>query len=202
LLASVSTLVLLALICLYVSTAVLRLLAPSLGLSALALLVTAGVLLTRASRQPSPDPSPVDVPPGDVPGEDAQAEGAQAEGSRSARPFALGPAVLLAAVLTGALLLGRWGSDAFGAAGAVAVSGLAGLADAHAGALAAAQLAAAGQIPATTAALAVTAALATNTALKVLLAFAAGGLAVGLRYTALMVAPIVAFAAPVILAAR
>jgi uncharacterized membrane protein (DUF4010 family) len=79
------------------------------------------------------------------------------------------------------------------------VSGIAGLADAHAGALAAAQLAADGLIPVSTAALAVTAALATNTVLKLLLAFAAGGLQVGTRYAALMVIPVVAFAVPLVL---
>jgi uncharacterized membrane protein (DUF4010 family) len=81
----------------------------------------------------------------------------------------------------------------------VAVSGFAGVADAHAGALAAAQLAADGQIPVSTATLAVTAALATNTVLKLVLAFAAGGLQVGARYAALMVVPVLAFAVPLVL---
>ena len=121
--------------------------------------------------------------------------GTRAE-EQAARPFALGPAVLLALVLTVALLLGRWGAATFGGAGAVAVSGVAGLADAHAGALAAAQLAADGQIPVSTAALAVAAALATNTVLKLLLAVTAGGWRVGARYAALMLVPVLAFAVP------
>lgn len=187
-LASVSTLVLLTVICAYVSTEVLLLLAPSLGLCLLALLATAALLLLRAPRG-----GPADA---------TDAPGGQAPAGRPApRPFALGPAVLLAAVLTAALLLGRWGQEAFGAAGSVVVSGVAGLADAHAGALAAVQLAAEGQIPAQTAAWAVAAALATNTALKILLAFAAGGLAVGARFAALLVLPVAAFVVPLVVAA-
>ena len=188
LLASVSTLVLLALICLYVSTDVLRLLAPSLVLRGGAARHRA-VLLRRASAPATG-------------GAETEAEGEpRTDGSeRAARPFALGPAVLLAAVLTGALLLGRWGQETFGAAGTVVVSGVAGLADAHAGALAAVQLAAQGQVSAVTAAWAVAAALATNTALKVLLAFAAGGVAVGLRFAALLVLPVVAFVVPLVVA--
>jgi uncharacterized membrane protein (DUF4010 family) len=122
------------------------------------------------------------------------------EPEKAARPFALGPAAILALVLTVALFVGRWGAATFGTAGAIVVSGIAGLADAHAGALAAAQLAADGLIPVSTATLAVAAALASNTVLKLVLAFAAGGLQVGVRYAALMVAPVVAFAVPLVLA--
>jgi uncharacterized membrane protein (DUF4010 family) len=184
-LASVSTLVLLVFICAYVSTDVLRALAPSLAAAATALLVTAGVLLLRAG---------VAAPPAeDPPAEDATT---QVSPEKAARPFALAPAALLALVLTVALFVGRWGAATFGGAGAVAVSGIAGLADAHAGALAAAQLAADGLIPVSTATLAVAAALASNTVLKLALAFAAGGLQVGARYAALMVIPVLAFAVP------
>jgi len=182
-LASVSTLVLLTVICWYVSTEVLRALAPSLALGALALLATAAILLLR----PSPPMATTDEAPDDEP---------------PPRPFALGPAVLLALVLTVALLVGRWGADTFGAGGAIVVSGLAGLADAHAGALAAAQLAASGQISVTTAVWAIGAALASNTVLKCVLATAAGGVSIGVRYTALMVVPIVAFAVPLLLVTR
>jgi uncharacterized membrane protein (DUF4010 family) len=183
-LASVSTLVLLSAICWYVSLDVLRALAPSLGLGAVALLVTAGVLLL-VPRAASTGDSARPVEDGPPP-----------------RPFALGPAVLLALVLTVALLVGRWGAATFGAAGAVTVSGLAGLADAHAGALAAAQLAASGQISVGTAVWAIAAALATNTVLKCVLAFAAGGLRIGARYTALMVIPVVAFTVPLLVTTR
>ena len=183
-LASVSTLVLLCFICAYVSTDVLRALAPSLVCGLVALLVTAGALLLRGGA-------------GTGTGTGAST-GTGAE-EQAARPFALGPAVLLALVLTVALLLGRWGAATFGGAGAVAVSGVAGLADAHAGALAAAQLAADGQIPVSTAVLAVAAALATNTLLKLLLAVTAGGWRVGARYAALMLVPVLAFAVPLAL---
>jgi uncharacterized membrane protein (DUF4010 family) len=176
-LASVSTLVLLTFICGYVSTDVLRSLAPSLTCGLVALLVTAGVLMLRGRGT-------------------AETPGTGLADEKAARPFALGPAVLLALVLTVALFVGRWGAATFGSAGAVVVSGVAGLADAHAGALAAAQLAADGQIPVSTAVLAIAAALGTNTVLKLVLAMAAGGWLVGLRYAALMVVPVVAFAVP------
>ena len=179
-LASVSTLVLLTFICGYVSTDVLRALAPSLACGVVALLVTAGILILRGGSATER--------PGSAPAEE-----------KAARPFALGPAVLLALVLTVALFVGRWGAATFGSAGAVVVSGVAGLADAHAGALAAAQLAADGQIPVSTAVLAIAAALATNTVLKLVLAVAAGGWHVGVRYAGLMVVPVVAFAAPLVL---
>lgn len=180
-LASVSTLVLLTFISAYVSTPVLLALAPSLACGLVALLGTAGVLLRRDHA--------------------AAADVAPEEDREPTRPFALGPALLLALVLTVALFVGRWGAETFGGAGAVAVSGLAGLADAHAGALAAAQLAANGQIPVSTAVLAVSAALASNTALKLLLAFTAGGPRVGSRYAALMVVPVLAYAVPLVVAA-
>jgi len=186
LLASVSTLVLLAFICAYVSTEVLRALALSLAAGVTALLLTAGVLLLRGGSTTTGGTAAGDAATLTPP-------------EKAARPFALGPAALLALVLTIALFVGRWGAATFGGAGAVTVSGIAGLADAHAGALAAAQLAADGQIPVSTATLAVAAALASNTLLKLLLAFAAGGLQVGLRYSALMVVPIAAFAVPLVL---
>lgn len=190
-LASVSTLVLLVFICAYVSTDVLRVLAPSLAAGLTALLVTAGILLLRGGNTPAPAES--------SPASGATSVPVTPSPEKAARPFALGPAALLALVLTIALFVGRWGAATFGGAGAVAVSGIAGLADAHAGALAAAQLAADGQIPVSTAALAVAAALATNTVLKLVLAFAAGGLQVGARYAALMVIPVVAFAVPLVI---
>ncbi len=180
-LASVSTLVLLTFISAYVSTDVLLALVPSLACGLVTLLGTAGILLRR--------------------GQPATTGAAHANDEKPVRPFAFRPALLLALVLTVALFLGRWGAETFGGAGAVTVSGLAGLADAHAGALAAAQLAASGQIPVSTAVLAVSAALATNTALKLLLAFTAGGARVGARYAALMVVPMLAYAVPLVVAA-
>ena len=181
-LASVSTLVLLTAICPYVSRDVLRALAPSLACGVLALLVTVGILLLHPAAGGTALPVSTDDNP--------------------ARPFALGPAIALALVLTAALFVGRWGAATFGSAGAVTVSGLAGVADAHAGSLAAAQLAADGQIPVSTAVFAIGAPLATNTALKMLLAVAAGGWRVGVTYVALMVAPVMAFAVPLLLLAQ
>jgi uncharacterized membrane protein (DUF4010 family) len=215
-LASVSTLILLTFICLYVSTDVLRVLTPSLVCGVVALLATAAALMFLGDK-PSADPAPSARTVGTTDAEvesdtigpavdtatpqDPATEGT-APVEKAARPFALGPAVLLALVLTVALFVGRWGAETFGSAGAIAVSGVAGLADAHAGALAAAQLAASGQISVTTAAWAIAAALATNTALKVLLAVAAGGAAVGIRFAALMVVPVIAFTVPLLIALR
>lgn len=82
------------------------------------------------------------------------------------RPFALRPALILAAVLIFALLLGRWGADTLGPQGAVLAAFGAGLADAHAGSVAAATLAAKGDITALTALGAVSAALGSNLLVK------------------------------------
>lgn len=56
------------------------------------------------------------------------------------RPFGLRPALILAGVLTRALLVGRWVVDIIGSNATMLASGAAGLADAHAVALAAAAL--------------------------------------------------------------
>jgi uncharacterized membrane protein (DUF4010 family) len=118
------------------------------------------------------------------------------------RPFDIKPVLLLAAVLTLALLLGRWGADAFGTTGLTAVSALIGLADSHAAALAAAQLEAAGSVSTTAALFAIAAALAANMIVKVLLAFVAGGLRIGARFTTLISVPVVAFATTLYLTTR
>lgn len=73
------------------------------------------------------------------------AEGEGVEATKASQPFALWPAVILAAVLTFALLVGRWGADELGPNGVVLATFVAGLADAHAGAVAAASLAAKGE---------------------------------------------------------
>jgi uncharacterized membrane protein (DUF4010 family) len=198
LLASVSTLLLLTGICAAVSLDVLRALAPAIGAGLGTLVVIAGVQLFGAPpwhRAADIGSAEADQPPTDGVVTDAKPDPVE-------RPFALGPAVLLALVLTAALFVGRWGAETFGGAGAVAVSGLAGVADAHAGALAAVTLAANGTIAVSTAAWAVAAALATNTVLKVALAFAAGGLRVGARYAVLMAAPVVAFGLGLVLVPR
>ncbi len=111
----------------------------------------------------------------------------------ASRPFALRPALVLAAVLTLALLVGRWGADVLGAGGTVLAAFAAGLADAHAGAVAAASLAAKGDISVDTALVAVAAALGSNLIVKTVLAFTTGGRRFGLRFLAAMIPPAVVY---------
>jgi uncharacterized membrane protein (DUF4010 family) len=111
------------------------------------------------------------------------------------RPFALRPALILAAVLVSALLVGRWGADVLGPKGAVLASFAAGLADAHAGSVAAASLAAQGDITVDVALAAIAAALGSNLLVKIALAFTAGGRRFGMGFTAGMAAPALVFAA-------
>ncbi len=117
------------------------------------------------------------------------------------RPFALRPALVLATILTGALLLGRWSAEVFGAKGAVLAVGAAGLADAHAGALAPATLHEAGNLDLATALVAVGAAVAANTVTKLAAAITAGGSRFGLRFAAGLVPGVAAFLAALVLAA-
>lgn len=111
------------------------------------------------------------------------------------RPFAFRPALIVAAVLIFALLVGRWGADVLGPKGAVLAAFVAGLADAHAGAIAAASLAAKGDITVDTALLAIAAALGSNLLVKCVLAVVAGGRRFGLGFIAAMAVPTVAFGA-------
>ena len=99
------------------------------------------------------------------------------------RPFALRSALVLAAVLTGALLLGRWAAAVFGSSGVYVSAGAAGLADAHAGALASAELFVAGAVNLATALVAIAVAMAANTLTKVVLGFLTGGRSFGVRLT-------------------
>lgn len=124
---------------------------------------------------------------------DGTADGACGIGAPASRPFALRPALILAAVLTFALLLGRWGGDVLGPQGTILAAFAAGLADAHAGAVAAASLAARGDVTADTALLAIAAALGSNLLVKTILAFVAGGRRFGLRFIAGMAPPAVVF---------
>jgi uncharacterized membrane protein (DUF4010 family) len=91
-------------------------------------------------------------------------------------------------------LAARWGVDVFGPSGIVAASGLAGFADAHAGALAAATVLRENVITTSVAVIAVGAALFTNTVVKVVLAFIGGGSSVGRSYVLLMAGPVVLIA--------
>lgn len=109
------------------------------------------------------------------------------------RPFALRPALALATVLTLALLVSRWAADMLGPNGLVLATFAAGLADAHAGAVAAASLAAKGDVTVDAALIGVAAALGSNLLVKVILAFASGGRRFGLAFLAAMAAPAVVF---------
>ena len=120
-------------------------------------------------------------------------DGDEAAAMPRTRPFALRPALILAAVLTAALLVARWGAAVLGAQGAVLAALAAGLADAHAGAVAAASLAAKGAVTVDTALLAIAAALGSNLLVKVVLAFTAGGRRFGLRFMAGMALPALVF---------
>ncbi len=107
---------------------------------------------------------------------------------------------MLAAVLTLALLVGRWGADVLGPRGAVLAAFAAGLADAHAGSVAAASLAAKGDITVDTALVSIAAALGSNLMVKTVLAFTAGGRRFGLGFLAAMAMPSVAFGVALALA--
>lgn len=173
--ASLATFVQLLIVIGYVDPAVLRRLWPPVLAAALVLFVVAGYVYRGARRDNHAAPA--------------------ADGTPEGRPFALKPALLLAAVLVFALLVGRWGADILGPRGAVLGAFGAGLADAHAGSVAAASLAAKGDISVSTALLAIAAALGSNLLVKCALAFSSGGRSFGLAFIAGMAAPTVVFAA-------
>ena len=75
----------------------------------------------------------------------------------------------------------------------VLVAGLTGLADAHAGALAAASMSVAGDLPASTTALAIGAAVFGNMVVKVVVSFVVGGRGFGARFAAAVVPATAAF---------
>jgi uncharacterized membrane protein (DUF4010 family) len=115
-------------------------------------------------------------------------------GRRTPRPFALRSALVLAAVLVGALLVGRWAAEVFGSSGVYVASGAAGLADAHAGALASTQLYNLDAITLTTALVAIVVAMLANTCTKVVIGFATGGRLFGTRLTIGIVPSMLVFA--------
>ena len=177
--ASLATFLQLLLVIGVVDPDVLRRLWPPVAAGAAVLVIIAALVYRGGVR----------VQHDDAPG------GEQSEAPPAGRPFALKPALVLAAVLTLALLIGRWGADVFGAKGTVLAATAAGLADAHAGAVAAASLAANGDITVDTALVAIGAALGSNLLVKIVLAFTAGGRRFGLSFLAGMVLPTVAFGA-------
>jgi uncharacterized membrane protein (DUF4010 family) len=172
--ASVATVMQLAAVLVFVNRPLLERLVPALALSGVALLVVAAMLARRA-------------------------EGAASQAPPSGRPFALRPALVLAGLLTLALLISRAGTAWLGAGGAIAAAGLAGLVDAHAGALAAATLGARGELTLAEATWAVAASLGTNTGMKVVLAFAGGGARFGWPFAAAIAAAVAGFGVGVVL---
>lgn len=185
LLASVSTFIQLLLVIGVVNGDVLRRLWPAAVAGAVSLVAIAALVYRGSGRSHSAGPA-------DDPGAAPEVP--------AGRPFALRPALILAALLTFALLVGRWGSETLGPNGAVLAAGAAGLADAHAGSVAAASLAARGDITTTTALLAVAAAFGSNLIVKIVLAFTAGGRRFGMGFSAGIAAPAAIFAAAITLA--
>ena len=176
LLASMATFVQLLIVIAVVDVDVLRRLWPPVVLGATVLMITVAIVY-RGARHTSAA----------APVEDT------VESATTSRPFALRPALVLAAVLTFALFVGRWGADVLGARGAVLAAFAAGLADAHAGSVAAASLAAQGDITVDTALVAIAAALGSNLIVKTVLAFTAGGRRFGLGFLSCMAAPAALF---------
>lgn len=127
--------------------------------------------------------------------QDAAASGEPAEAMSPSRPFALRPALLLALVLTLALLFARWAAAVLGPQAVMLTALATGLADAHAGSVAAATLAAQGDITVNDALMAVAAALGSNLLVKVVLAFTLGDRRFGFGFLAGMSIPAVAFGA-------
>ncbi|MBX7455433.1 DUF4010 domain-containing protein [Mycolicibacterium sp. 3033] len=179
LLASLATFVQMLIVIGLVDVDVLRRLWPPALAAAAVLVAVAAIVYRGGGRREA----------GAADGEDAEDAAAMPQ----TRPFALGPALVLAAVLTIALLVGRWGAAVLGAQGAVLAAFAAGLADAHAGAVAAASLAAKGTVTVGTALVAIAAALGSNLLVKVVLAFTAGGRRFGVRFMAGMAVPAVVF---------
>jgi len=177
LLASVATFVQLLAVIGVVSTEVLSRLWPPVAAAACTLGVVAALAYRGSAREPHSEPVPDHT----------------AAYPASDRPLRLLPALILAAILTVALFVGRWGAGTFGPQGAVLAAFAAGLADAHAGSVAAASLAASGSIGLTTALLAVAAALGSNLLVKVALAFTAGGRRFGLWFLFAMTIPTAVF---------
>ncbi|WP_322858902.1 DUF4010 domain-containing protein [Mycobacterium europaeum] len=176
LLASLATFVQLLVVIGLVDVEVLRRLWPPVVASALVLIGVAAFVYRGGTRVQQPNAA-----------QDDPAE------TRETRPFTLRPALVLAAVLTFALLVGRWGAEALGPQGLVLATFAAGLADAHAGAVAAASLAAKGDVTVDTALVAIAAALGSNLLVKMVLAFTAGGRRFGLGFLAATAAAALVF---------
>ena len=206
LLASVATFIQLLIVIGVVNPDVLRRLWPACATGAAVLVIIAGLVYRAAQKDTAQeDPAQKDPAQKDTAQKDTAPTNTEVDQSTMApipgsRPFALRPALILAAVLTFALLVGRWGADLLGANGAVLAAFAAGLADAHAGSVAAASLAARGDITSNSALLAIAAALGSNLIVKAVLAFTAGGRRFGLGFLLGMIAPTVVFASAIFVA--
>ena len=174
--ASLATFFQLLLVIGYVDVAVLRRLWPPVVAGALVLAGVVAVVYRGAG--------------GD---ESHREQGPEDNAVPAGRPFSLRPALILTAVLVTALLIGRWGADVLGPQGAVLASFAAGLADAHAGSVAAATLSAQGDITVGTALAAIAAALGSNLLVKIALAFTAGGRRFGMGFAAGIVPSAIVF---------
>lgn len=105
------------------------------------------------------------------------------------RPLQWRPILAVTTVLVLATVFGAWASQELGASGAIAVAAVSGLADAHAGGLATANLHSAGKLALDVAVVAAGVALATNLGTKILLSITAGGWRIGAQFTALVAIP-------------
>ncbi len=193
LLASVATLVQLVVVTAVADRRVAALLAPAAVVGAVLLCCEAGVLMwagRRARRRETSGDRTAEAPA------PAAAGGPEADPSPPSprpvgRPFALVPALVLVAVLTLFLVLASVAEHRLGVRGSVVAIALAGLADAHAGALAAASLAASRQLAVPAAAIAAMTAVGVNTLVKFVAAAVAGGRRFAVRFALLLALPIV-----------
>ena len=149
---------------------------PSCVISAVALTAVAAAGMGRHSSDASIDPN------ASMASTTSSEPKSEELVSHPPRAFSLRAALLFAAVLTIASMIGQWMAQTMGTGLVVAVAGVTGLADAHAGALAAATVRAQGEIDLATAGMAVSTAIAANLLVKTVLAFVLGGRAFGNRF--------------------
>jgi uncharacterized membrane protein (DUF4010 family) len=110
-----------------------------------------------------------------------QAQHTRVSSELPGRAFELKRAAGFALMVTVVMFMSAFLADRYGAAGASLGVALAGFADAHSSSAAAATLLAAGNMSTQTAVLAILLAVSANTLTKAVIAFAAGGIAFGLR---------------------
>ena len=148
-LSSVATFVQMVLVLGAVSTATLRVLAPSLAAGTLVIAVFGGVYTARAVRSASEPPA-------------------------AGRAFSIGGALLLAGAMAVILVATAAVQPLLGTAGVTLGAALGGIVDTHAAAMSVAALVVKGSLPAATAVLPILAAMTVNAAMKVAMASGAG----------------------------